>query len=223
MSGCECLANSVSSTCTSRHALSPLSDLHLGESVPACARQLPTHCDTHFLDYRRFSFFRVCLHVCLEWLFILVDINWANRVCQQWQTCFWSLHEFIRPRVPMFSRQVVGQKHHHQQIFLVYDSFVSSSVSTTEFCLQENDRLSLFCGVFFMCISFSLTVPPFPLHSQFFGHCVLPSGTELHLHHLSLSSTVKRHFFLSFVIAYLAGKVVHFINRHLHLKKLSSC
>lgn len=109
--------------------------------------------------------------------------------------------------------------------------FIYLSFSLTAFCLQENDRLSLplcFVASFFICNSLSLTLilaysfPSFSCHSSQLpsAMCFLPSGTELHLHHLSLFFCKRMALFILLLIAYLTGKVVHFINRHLHLKEV---
>lgn len=127
---------------------------------------------------------------------------------------------FSPSRVAEGQSRQVGKMHHRQQIFLVYDSFASSSISRTEFCLQENDRLSL----------------PLCFLASFYMHFFLPYCSPLSLftvlrelrspkwHWAPFTSSFtlfykRKAFFISFVIAYLAGKVVHFINRHLHLKK----
>lgn len=149
---------------------------------------------------------RVCLNIPL---FILVDINWPNRACQQWQTC--TRHTtcsglyMAQPSGNVLLKLLFSRARDAKDAsspadlpcLRLFRLFIYLSFSLTAFCLQENDRLSLplcFVASFFICNSLSLTLilaysfPSFSCHSSQLpsAMCFLPSGTELHLHHLSL-------------------------------------
>lgn len=152
---CKCAVYSFTITITTRHALSDLSNLHLGESVPVgvcvclCARQLPTHCDSavSYSAYCRIPSASPFAGVSLAGASCLPEYSsvYSGRyqLAKSSLSAVADMHEAQElalvctrlNRVAMccssccFRVPGLQRMHHHQQICLVYDSFASSSIS----------------------------------------------------------------------------------------------
>lgn len=149
--------------------------------------------------------------------------TWLNRVAMCCSSC-------------CFREPGMQRMHHHQQICLVYDSFASSSISLSLWrhsvykkmialvCLFVLWRLFLYATLFLLLLYLHILSPLFlaTLHSSP-RQCAFSQVALSSIYIISHSSSANEwHFFILLLIAYLTGKVVHFINRHLHLKKSST-